>query len=392
MNKKRVLSCMLLFIFFMGARDSFAASSSNDPFQETVRILENWTSFHWGRDCLVWVVHYPQELIDPWVDSEAGRTGMTDSERKAYKEGFVAELKMDSAEPFLFTVYAFGPRPLSFSPFAEKVALVTSSGSRVKPIRYDGRLDQPIAGIVQGLVFFPKQRDKNFALAVQGMGVYDERIFAFTKPPFPLLENTELANSAGGEEDAPVVVVELPSPPSKNGTVKKVVPQLSIQDQIKQPQVKVIERPQKQETGVVVIEPEADMTEFVDATRAEGSGQEDAEQADVQSDKKKDAENSYVSREKTIKTFLALWTEHDTDKMYAMLSSDSQKLFSKESFSSDLKKASDFRAALKDGYKIDWLGDERAKVVAAKRMLMIRTLTTRTLGVVRENSSWKIVW
>ena len=383
---------MVLFIFFMGAQSSFAASSPSDPFQETVRILENWTSFHWGRDCLVWVVHYPQELIDPWVDSEAGRTGMTDSERKAYKEGFMAELKMDSAEPFLFTVYAFGPRPLSFSPFSEKVALVTSSGSRVKPLRYDGRLDQPIVGIVQGLVFFPKQKDKDFALAVQGMGVYDERIFAFTGPPFPLLESTLLANSAGGEEEESVVVVELPSLSSKNGTVKKVAPQLPKQEQSKQPQTKVIERPQKQEADIVVIEPEAGMAEFVDAIRAKGSAQEGDEQAGAQGDKQKDIENSYTSREKTIKTFLALWMEHDTDKMYAMLSADSQKLFSKESFSSDLKKASDFRAALKDGYKIDWLGDERAKVVAAKRMLMIRTLTTRTLGVVREASSWKIVW
>jgi hypothetical protein len=78
--------------------------------------------------------------------------------------------------------------------------------------------------------------------------------------------------------------------------------------------------------------------------------------------------------------------------MYSMLSESSQKLFSKETFESELRKASDFRGALRDGYTIDWLGVERAKIVAAKRVLLIRSLVSRTLGVVREGSNWKIVW
>jgi hypothetical protein len=78
--------------------------------------------------------------------------------------------------------------------------------------------------------------------------------------------------------------------------------------------------------------------------------------------------------------------------MYSMLSESSQKLLSRETFESDLKKAADFRAALRDGYTVDWLGTERAKVVAVKRILLIRTLVSRTLGVVREDSAWKIIW
>ena len=78
--------------------------------------------------------------------------------------------------------------------------------------------------------------------------------------------------------------------------------------------------------------------------------------------------------------------------MYSMLSESSQKSFTREAFESELRKAADFRAALRDGYTLDWLGTERAKVVAAKRLLLIRTLVSRTLGVAREGSAWKIVW
>ena len=58
----------------------------------------------------------------------------------------------------------------------------------------------------------------------------------------------------------------------------------------------------------------------------------------------------------------------------------------------EVVKAADFRAGLKDGYRIDWVGEERAKVIADRRFLMFRSLVVRTLGVVREGSSWKIVW
>jgi hypothetical protein len=99
-----------------------------------------------------------------------------------------------------------------------------------------------------------------------------------------------------------------------------------------------------------------------------------------------------VSREKTVRDFLSLWTKNDPEAMYSMLSESSRKLFSKETFESELRKASDFRAALRDGYTLEWLGTERAKVTAVKRILLIRTLVGRTLGVTREGAAWKIVW
>lgn len=379
---------LLLCVLFGGAQNAPAG-----PFEDTVRILENSTSFHWGRDCLVWIVHYPEALVDPWADSEAGRTGMTESERTAYKESFVKDLSIGKLEPFLFTVYAFGIRPLSFAPFAEKIALVTSGGERLKPVRYDRVLDQPINGIAQGLVFFPKQKDGGFALSVRGMGVYDERIFAFSDSISP----SDGLVVDEPEYDGEIVVVDLPSAPPKRepATQKpKTAP-------VKPPPPKTIERPQPpappKEPDIVVIEPDSSETEsmadFVAAMR-EGRTIIPAEESEnnAAAAVSDDPENAYISRETTLRNFLDLWMQHNPEKMYSMLADSSQRILSRQTFEAELRKASDFRAALKDGYKIDWLGTERAKIVAVKRVLLIRSLVSRTLGVTRENSIWKIVW
>ena len=373
----------------------FSDAGAN-PFEETIQILENSTSFHWGRDCLVWIVHYPEALVEPWVESEAGRVGMTESERESYKEGFVSGLSLGTMEPFLLTVYAFGPRPLDFSPISEKVALITSEGERVKPSRYDRTFDQPVNGVVQGLIFFPKQQSRDFALALRGMGVYDERVFSFSGRP--AAETTP----ADGERSE-VVIVDLPilDPPSVSPSdtpkeTPKPAPRPKPAPKKREP--KVIGGPRDsppaqpvekaKEPVIVVTEPESSqsMAEFVESMRS-GDRKADAEKAENQ-----ETDSLYASREKMVTTFLDLWVKHDPETMYSMLSENSRKLFSRETFESELRKAADFIGALRDGYTIDWLGTERAKIVAVKRILLIRTLVSRTLGVVREGSGWKIVW
>ncbi|MDR2180704.1 MAG: hypothetical protein LBP21_10380 [Synergistaceae bacterium] len=410
---------------FKAALCIFLCSSSGaegNPFEETIQILENRTSFHWGRDCFVWIVHYPEELVDPWVESEAGRVGMTESERKSYKEGFVSELSIGTMEPFLLTVYAFGPRPLDFAPISEKIALVTAEGERVKPSRYDRVFDQAINGVVQGLIFFPKQRDKDFALVLRGMGVYDERIFAFSnRPPLESGPDAPEKKPEINEENVEVVIVDLPPAPDQAPPLPPEAPATSKKASAPKPEKqapKVIERPRdpppRREVPpkapvIVVTEPpenmaenrkenkEESMAEFVEALRSgdkkiQGSEARQNEAQKNEAEKNTETDSLYTSREKTLATFLELWVKHDTETMYSMLSESSQKLFSRETFESELRKASDFRGALQDGYTIDWLGSERAKVVAVKRILLIRTLVSRTLGVAREGSAWKIVW
>ena len=128
------------------------AEQAANPFGETIRVLEQWTVSHWGRDCFVWIVYYPEELIEPWVEAEALRVGMSESERRAYRDTFVSELRMDKAEPFLVSVYSFGARPVSLAPVSDNILLVTAAGDRVRPVRYDTNLDQPMRGLVHCLL------------------------------------------------------------------------------------------------------------------------------------------------------------------------------------------------------------------------------------------------
>jgi hypothetical protein len=396
--------------FFAWTMTVPAGNALANPFEDTIGILENRTVFHWGRDCLIWIVHYPEELVDPWVEAEAGRSGMTDSEREEYRKGFVSELSIGSREPFLFNVYAFGPRPLDFSPFQEKVVLVTSDGERVKPVRYDQALDRPVSGIVQGLVFFPKQKDRNFAVAVQGMGVHDERLFSFGDAPGEMLSFSPGgaldAQTEEKESESEVIVLELPPKPAPQparAAVPKEIERPPLPPSPPPPSAPPVP-PAPAAPEIAIIEPEEQsMAEFVEAMRSGGANAAAPEkEAEVKAESAKTEQEStagsdmpdsaYVSREKTVRDFLSLWTKNDPDAMYSMLSDSSRKLFSKETFTSDLRKAADFRAALRDGYTLEWLGTERARVTAVKRILLIRALVSRTLGVVREGSAWKIVW
>ena len=383
-----------LFLFSRWGTGAALADSPANPFDDTIRILERWTSSHWGRDCFVWVLHYPGELVEPWVEAEALRSGMTEAEKRAYRDTFVSELKIGSAETFLLSVYSFGPKPVSLSPVSDNVALVTSSGARLRPTRYDSHLDSPSGGVVQGLVFFPKQTDRNFALAVKGMGIHDERIFAFGAP------NAAAVAMAPQKEEPEVVVVDLPRRRPVRSANGPSAPQQAPQ---------VIESPpppppmQPRPIPPLLEENSRDMAAFIDSVRdrgappggsgvppknAAGPGAE----AGARPDAGVEAENAYKSREQILRHFLDLWAANQPEEMYAMLSDSSRKIISRDNFSKEVAKAADFRAGLRDGYRIDWVGEERARVITDRRLLMFRSLVTRTLGVVRERSDWKIVW
>ena len=378
-------ACLGLLSFWIVSEaggDRCDAAVAN-PFDDTIRILERWTVTHWGRDCFVWIVHYPEELVDPWVDAEALRVGMSESERRAYRDTFVSELRMGKAEPFLLTVYSFGPRPVSLAPVSDNVLLVTSSGERLRPVRYDSQLDQAVNGVVQGLVFFPKQVDADFAVAVRGMGVHDERLFSFAPTRGSETWNAESPT----QEDPGVVVVELPKKSPKKRGLSRSVPQRPTPvapPVVTPPPPPVAPRP----IPPLLSEDSGDMAAFVESVRERGASSPDVREETPP----KNVDNAYVSREQVLRRFLALWSDNRPDEMYAMLAASSRRALSQENFAKEISKAADFRAGLKSGYRIDWLGEERAKVIADRRFLMFRSLVVRTLGIVREESSWKVVW
>ena len=377
-NRALIKNILLLPVLILTAGNFFYAceqATAATPFEETVRILERWTATHWGQDCFVWVVHYPEDLTDSWVEAEAIRSGMSDVERENFKKNFISELKLEEAETFLVSVYSFGMRPINISPVSENIALLSSSGERIKPVKYDSALDYPAGGVVQGLVFFPKQSNKDYAIVVKGISP-NERIFSFAPVETP---------APASEKKQEVVVMTLPKRQAK----KKVEPE---PEYTPPPPPVIPSRPVKP----LFAENKAsdDMAEFVKSVKERSATSKDsAPKIAANKTRPSNIESAYSSREAVLRKFLSLWADLNAVEMYEMLSENSQKNISRENFAKAIAKASDFRANLKkDKYRIDWVGEERAKIIVTQRTLFVKSLISKTLGVTREGSSWKIVW
>ena len=94
-----------------------------------------------------------------------------------------------------------------------------------------------------------------------------------------------------------------------------------------------------------------------------------------------------------LRKFLLLWADGAAIEMYDMLSDTSQKVISRENFAKDVAKESNIRSGLKRGdYRIDWIGEERAKIITTHKTLFVKSVATQILGITREGSSWKIIW
>jgi hypothetical protein len=88
--------------------------------------------------------------------------------------------------------------------------------------------------------------------------------------------------------------------------------------------------------------------------------------------------------------YLRAWIDGDTDKMYSLLSTESQGRISKELFIKETT-SGNFRSSLRSGYKVNWVGDA-ARVTVAKKVLFVRTLETKQINFVMENGSARVTW
>ena len=140
----------------------------------------------------------------------------------------------------------------------------------------------------------------------------------------------------------------------------------------------------------------SDMADFVKSVKERGNEtSRDSSPKAAQSTPKRQAnsDNAYSSRETVLRRFLNLWADGSYGEMYDMLSEGSRKVISRENFMKEAGKASDIRAGIKGGdYRIDWVGDERAKVITVRKTLVFRSVSSRSIGVTREGSSWRVVW
>ncbi len=360
---KKLLGSLFLCLLFP------LASWGQDPVTDATAILERWTSFHWGRDCLVWIVHYPEELVDPWVGAEAARSGMTEAEKEEYREDFEKELRIGDTEAFLVTVYAFGPRPLSLAPFSGALSLQKADGRRISPLSYEKKFDAPLSGIVQGLVFFPKQGDGDFSLVMKGLGVQTEQLFAFGSPGEIIPEE-----KAVPEPEREVVVVELPPAPKKEPPKPKKVPT-----------VKASPPPSTPEPPLVASPPELADLKPEPVTDPKPP-------AEIPAEKEKDKKGVlFISKEKTVEKFVGFWIEGNYGGMYDLLSSSSRTSLTEKRFEGEVA-ATKLRWSLKDGYKVQWLENGKVRIVTAQKMLLFRTLRSKVLLLEKEDKLWKVTW
>ena len=93
-----------------------------------------------------------------------------------------------------------------------------------------------------------------------------------------------------------------------------------------------------------------------------------------------------------LRKFLALWSESRPNEMYDMLTDTAKRNISRENFAKEIRKDSAFREGLRADYRLDWVGEERAKVITTRKTLVFRSVVTKTLGITREGSSWRVVW
>ncbi len=225
-------------------------------------------------------------------------------------------------------------------------------------------------------MFFPKQSNKDYVISLKGMG-RGERIFSFSPSEAPQ------------EQKKPdVVVVNVPKrQPRKQPPVipsKKQTP-------VPPPPPAIPPRP----ITPIFQQESSDMADFVKSVKERGS-EKPKESAPVQASppqRQSNIDNAYVSRESVLRRFMNFWAEGSYGEMYDMLSEGSKKILSRENFAKEAAKASDIRAGIKGGdVRIDWLGDERAKIITTHKTLIFRSVSTRTIGVTREGSSWRVVW
>lgn len=344
---------------------------------ESLEILNRWTSIRWGEGNLAWVVYYPESLIEPWIRAEAERKRLRPDQIESYRTAFVDELRIDSTTPIMLSVQVLGTTPLSLSPLGEHIWLVDSSGRRIKPMVIEKALDRPIQGLVQGLVFFPKQSVESFSVVIYGLVPERETIFTFTGAQ---LAATQIATVAGGESASiyePIedeLVVRIPTGPQNTEADAGSAPSdddIGQEGEIFAPTAPPMPTEPAPETELPpaldeLLLPEDDL----------------AEQPIPQ---------MMLSPKQALDIYLKNWISGNTDAMYSMLSARSQEKISKDLFDREAL-GGGFRGLLKSGYKVNWSDELTAKVTVARKILLMRSLESRTFRFVIEDGTARLVW
>ena len=373
---RRKTKCAILIcvsVFYLSACCGISVAAEREV---AFDILNSWTSVRWGEDNLAWMVHYPEELVEPWVHSEAEKQRMRPEQMEEFRKSFRDELRIGSATAFLLSVYGYGASPINLSPMGENVVLIDSSGRRVRPIVFERKLDDPIYGLVQGFIFFPLQEDKNFSIAIKGLVPNMETNFAFS------------GTSRG--ENAAAITTALDTTTSlgpENTSQREVVVRIPTR------------RVDTPDTPTFPTQPEP---EAIDMSDFDGFG--DAEEIFPPTEpvvpptqqffeelpEEPTHDTPILASRQVLDIYLRAWIDGDTERMYSLLSTESQGRISRELFAREVTSGG-FRRGLRSGYKVNWVGDS-ARVTVAKKVLFVRTLETKQINFVTEDGSARVSW
>ncbi|MDR3354239.1 MAG: hypothetical protein LBO21_04320 [Synergistaceae bacterium] len=365
----QILCALLLFVMTA----SRAVAGSQD---EAIEILDRWTSFRWGDGNLAWIVHYPDELVDPWVNAESEKRRMRPDQAEEFRRMFVNELRIGSATPVMLSIHSYGDPPPNLSPLSKNIVLIDSSGKRVSPIVIDKKLDGQISGLVQGFIFFPKQENENFSIGLRGLVPNKETVFSFDSGAINTTPQIETHDTRPASDDRREVVVKIPTTKHEPPPVQsKDEREFAADSEVYQPTAPVVSEPA----------PTGDARDETDEVPESG----DLIPPAVLEGDVTPIEPLHGNKQ-VLESFLRAWIAGDTGKMYSMLSSASRDKISLELFERDVMSGG-FRSALKSGYKVNWVGDN-ARVTVARKVLFLRIMDTKRINFVAEDGAARIDW
>jgi hypothetical protein len=383
----------LILIFFCLCRLIAGSAWAEDVAIELVEKLQGNTAFCWGTDCLVWLVHYPEDIVDPWVSIEAKRQGFSEQNKEEYRRAFVKDLRLDESEPFLLTIYNFGIKPLSLNPLSEHLFL-KKDGERLSLLAYDSSFDEPIYGLLQGLVYFPKIDVEEFTVLLGGLEPR-EMLFPFGSKTLQaeadIQKHTKAeetwheSENAGKKPKFEKIVVDLPATHTAENDDKETGMK---EEKAPEETTSSEEEDVAGESDKIVVPRIAPGPDPLLEAQEPQETDTDVLLKNMLKDIEKETS---MTKEEVVRLFVESWIAGDTETMYKLLSTESQNAYSFE----DFKKAameSNIRWAFSDGYDLAWINDNRVKISGIQKMLLLKIERSKVLGVVEERRRWRIVW
>lgn len=377
------LRCFLVTVFILAFLlypfDVYAA----DPVET---ILDNRTAFRWSRDYLAWVVHYPEDIVGPWV--MATTEGAGDPTGKI-ADSFRKSLRMGESTPVLLSLHCYRDKVVELNPLSDRLFLRNSEGEELSATSYESIFDTPMTGLVQGLVFFPPVEGPFEIVMETDRG--RELVFTFLEDRKNILRE-ELTKKLERKYDAEAVVKTHKRELLLEKTRKEAVSDARKKwDEERQVLMKRMEKISAQK-DMLRNRLDKSLAELARKNRPVIEKVESGIPGIEKADKKEKVKNPPgFGHDQVIDLFMLAWQKGDMEEMAGFLSP----AFQKELVNSDGLKKYLKDKALPDQLPSDAKlkaeeGADRAKIIFAQKLLIVRTLRSADIEISNLQNGWYI--